>query len=72
VANVTGLDVYVSKESDSASLGAAIIAASEGSTERLAALSKRDGAQNVTSPDSNREYYAKKYAAYLQWRATQE
>lgn len=72
VANVTGLDVYVSQESDSASLGAAILAASEGSTERLAALSKRDGAQNVTSPDGNREYYKKKYAAYLKWRATQE
>ena len=72
VANVTGLDVYVSQESDSASLGAAILAASEGSIDRLATLSKRDGAQNVTSPDGNREYYKKKYAAYLEWRATQE
>ena len=72
VANVTGLDVKVSAESDSASLGAAILAASKGDTERLSALCKPAGENTVTSPDENREYYKKKFAAYLEWRATHD
>lgn len=72
VANVTGLEIKVSSESDSASLGAAILAAAEGDTGRLASLCPHSAEHTVTLPDENREYYKNKYAAYLEWRATQE
>ena len=72
VANVTGLKLITSAESDSPALGAAIMAAAEGDGAYLAALAKATSGADVTLPDENRAYYKEKYAAYLEWRATQE
>ena len=72
VANVTGLKLITSAESDSPALGAAIMAAAEGDGAELAALAKATSGADVTLPDENRAYYKEKYAAYLEWRATQE
>ena len=72
VANVTGLKLITSAESDSPALGAAIMAAAEGDGAYLADLAKATSGADVTLPDENRAYYKEKYAAYLEWRATQE
>jgi hypothetical protein len=48
------------------------MAAAEGDGAYLADLAKATSGADVTLPDENRAYYKEKYAAYLEWRATQE
>jgi sugar (pentulose or hexulose) kinase len=71
IADVTGLDVYASTQTDSPALGAAIIAASFDSGEDIASVSKRfSGSKNKISPSEYSEYYRNKFERYKEWRKT--
>lgn len=73
IANVTGLDVYASTETNSPAVGAAMIAAAEGEVSALATLSgELCSPRERISPDGNAAYYQEKFKAYLAWRATHE
>ena len=71
IADVTGLDVYASTQTDSPALGAAIIAAAFDSGEVIASVSKRfSGAKNKITPSEYSEYYQNKFERYKEWRKT--
>ncbi len=70
IADVTGLDVYASVQTDSPALGAAMIAACGG--EDVASVSKRfSGEKTKVSPSEYTEYYRKKFERYKEWRKKQ-
>ena len=69
IADVTGLDVYASTQTDSPALGAAIIAASCDSGEDIASMSKRfSGEKAKITPSEYSEYYREKLERYKSWR----
>ena len=69
IADVTGLDVYASTQTDSPALGAAIIAASSDETRPIAEFSKRFAAESrKVSPSEYSEYYREKFERYKNWR----
>ncbi len=71
IADVTGLDVYASIQTDSPALGAAIIAASFESGEDIASVSKRFSGEKVKiSPSEYSGYYRDKFERYKEWRKT--
>ena len=71
IADVTGLDVYASTQTDSPALGAAIIAASFDSGESLPSVSKRfSGEKTKITPSEYSEYYQNKFEKYKEWRKT--
>lgn len=69
IADVTGLDVYASTQTDSPALGAAILAAASDSGEEIAATVRRTSADSrKVSPSELYEYYQTKFKAYKEWR----
>ncbi len=71
IADVTGLDVYASVQTDSPALGAAMLAACGG--EDIASVSKRfSGAETKVSPSEYSEYYREKFDRYKDWRKTHQ
>ena len=71
IADVTGLDVYASTQTDSPALGAAIIASAFDSGEDIASVSKRfSGEKNKISPSEYSGYYRDKFERYKEWRKT--
>ncbi len=69
IADVTGLEVFASTQTDSPALGAAILAAASESGEELAAAAKRTSADSrKVSPSDYSEYYQAKFEAYKEWR----
>lgn len=71
IADVTGLDVYASVQTDSPALGAAMLAACGG--ENIASLSKRfSGEKTKVSPSEYSEYYREKFERYKNWRKTHQ
>ena len=72
VADVTGLDVYASLQTDSPALGAAMIAVASECGEDIADVSKRiSGERSKVAPSEYSEYYRKKFDAYKKWRSLQ-
>ena len=69
IADVTGLDVFASTQTDSPALGAAIIAAAFEREENVAIAAKRASAESLkVSPSEYSEYYQTKFKAYKEWR----
>lgn len=69
IADVTGLDVYASTQTDSPALGAAILAAASDSGEDISAVARRTSAgSRKVSPSELYEYYQTKFKAYKEWR----
>lgn len=69
IANVTGLDVFASTQTDSPALGAAILAAASDSGEDLATSARRASTDSrKVSPSDLYEYYQTKFNAYKEWR----
>jgi sugar (pentulose or hexulose) kinase len=69
IADVTGLDVFASTQTDSPALGAAILAAASDSGEDLATSARRASAdRRKVSPSDLYEYYQTKFNAYKEWR----
>lgn len=69
IADVTGLDVFASTQTDSPALGAAILAAASDSGEDLATSARRASADSrKISPSDLYEYYQTKFNAYKEWR----
>jgi sugar (pentulose or hexulose) kinase len=69
IADVTGLDVFASTQTDSPALGAAIIAAASEREENVAIAAKRASAESLkVSPSEYSEYYQTKFKAYKEWR----
>ena len=69
IADVTGLDVFASTQTDSPALGAAMIAAASDSGESIAEVSKKFApALEKVSPSEYSEYYKRKFEAYKEWR----
>ena len=69
IADVTGLDVYASTQTDSPALGAAILAAASDSGEDISAVARRTSAgSRKVSPSELYEYYQTKFNAYKEWR----
>lgn len=69
IADVTGLDVYASTQTDSPALGAAMIAAAADSGEDISEISKKFApARSKVSPSEYSDYYKEKLEAYKQWR----
>ena len=71
IADVTGLDVYASVQTDSPALGAAMLAACGG--DNIASLSKQfSGEKTKVSPSEYSEYYRGKFERYKDWRKTHQ
>jgi sugar (pentulose or hexulose) kinase len=71
IADVTGLDVYASVQTDSPALGAAMLAACGG--DNIASLSKQfSGEKTKVSPSEYSEYYREKFERYKDWRKTHQ
>lgn len=69
IADVTGLDVFASTQTDSPALGAAMIAAASDSGEGIAEISKNFApALAKVSPSEHSGYYKEKFEAYKEWR----
>ena len=69
IADVTGLDVFASTQTDSPALGAAILAAASDSGEDLATSARRASTDSrKVSPSDLYKYYQTKYNAYKEWR----
>ena len=72
IADVTGLDVYASTQTDSPALGAAIIAAACDSGASLSEIAKKFSASSAKiAPSEYSEYYRNKFNAYKKWRSSQ-
>ena len=72
IADVTGLDVYASTQTDSPALGAAILAAASDSGASLSDIARKFAASSAkVSPSEYSEYYRKKFDAYKKWRSSQ-
>ena len=72
IADVTGLDVYASTQTDSPALGAAILAAASDEGASLSETAKKFAANcDKISPSEYSEYYRKKFDAYKKWRSSQ-
>ena len=71
IAEVMGLDVYASKQTDSPALGAAIIAmAMENGEDIVSAARRAVAAQTKTSPSDYSDHYKAKFESYKKWRAS--
>ncbi len=71
IADVTGLDVFASTQTDSPALGAAIIAFAVDSGKDIACAAKLASADSrKISPSEYSEYYAGKFERYKEWRKT--
>ena len=71
IADVTGLDVYVSTQTDSPALGAAILAAASDEGASLSETARKFAASSVkVSPSEYSEYYRTKFHAYKKWRSS--
>jgi len=69
IADLTGLDVYASTQTDSPALGAAILAAASDSGEDISAVARRTSADSrKVSPSELYEYYQTKFKVYKEWR----
>lgn len=72
VADVTGLEVFASSQTDSPALGAAMIAAAADGGRSIAEISKHFApALTKTSPSEYSNYYRTKFEAYKKWRFLQ-
>ncbi len=73
IADVTGLEVYASKQTDSPALGAAIIAMAMENGEDIASAAKRASSEcSKITPSKYSDYYKAKFEIYKKWRISHQ
>lgn len=73
IADVTGLEVYASQQTESPALGAAVIAMAMENGEDIASAAKRasSGCSKIT-PSEYSDYYKAKFESYKKWRISHQ